>query len=61
MQSPPPTQGSSKPIQTDDARSKAAKLREEGLALLESDGVAGWEASGLEGKGDSLANPKRCL
>lgn len=61
MQSPPPTQGSSKPLQMDDAHGKAAKLREEGLTLLESDGVVDWEGAGLEGEGDLLANPKKCL
>lgn len=45
----------------DDAHGKAAKLREEGLTLLESDGVVDWEGAGLEGEGDPLANPKRCL
>lgn len=60
MQSPPPTQGSSKPPQMDDAHGKAAKLTEKGLTLLESDGIVDWEGAGL-GEGDLLANPKRCL
>lgn len=61
MQSHSHTQGSSKCLQKDGAHGKAAKLREEGPALLEGDGVAGWEGAGLEGVGDPLANPKSCL
>lgn len=36
-------QGSSKPLQMDDVYGKAAEPREEGLTLLECDGVVDWK------------------